>query len=185
MLILASKSPRRQELLHRAGFSFEIMPSDFDEVIPSGVSPEEAAILIANGKAKEIAKRYPNDVVIGADTIVVKEGEIFGKPRNEADAFRMLRALSGSCHQVITGVSIITHDEKITFAETTNVWFRSLSDEDISDYINTGEPFDKAGAYGIQELGGALVKQVEGDFDNVVGLPINRVLVLLNKYLRS
>lgn len=174
MLILASKSPRRIELLKLGGFSYEIIPAISEEKINPMLTPPETAVSLACQKAREVSQKYKNDTIIGADTIVVYDGEIMGKPVNKADAFRMLKKLSGNTHSVITGVCIIKGDKESSFYEETKVQFYSLSDEEISSYIETGEPMDKAGAYGIQEKGSLLVKKIDGDYFNVVGLPLSR-----------
>ena len=174
MLILASKSPRRIELLKLAGFNYEIIPATADEKIDSSFTPCETVVALASQKAAEISEKHPGDTVIGADTIVVYNGEIMGKPADADDAFRMLKKLSGNIHSVYTGVCIRCGDKQHTFFEETMVEFYPLSDEEIVGYIKTGEPMDKAGAYGIQEKGSLLVKRIDGDYFNVVGLPLSR-----------
>lgn len=186
MLILASQSPRRSELLRNAGFSFKIVPSDAEEIAPENFSPAEKAVFIASLKACNIAPRYMGEIIIGADTIVVLENIIMGKPKDADDAFRMISMLSGKTHTVITGVCVLYGDvvhknNKICFFERTEVEFYPLTENEIYNYIGTGEPFDKAGAYGIQEKGALLVKRINGDYFNVVGLPIGR----LSRVLRS
>ena len=181
-IILASGSPRRKELLARAGYEFSIVVSDADESVPAGLDPEQVARHLARAKASAVAAiTDAGHTVIGADTIVVLDGRIFGKPESDEDAFQMLSELSGRAHEVITGVCIVDGSFVDTFSETTEVVFRSLSDDEIRDYIATGEPADKAGAYGIQGLGGRLVDHIEGDYDNVVGLPV----VALVEHLRT
>ena len=171
-LILASGSPRRKELLARTGRPFRIIVSDADEIETADMPPTEVAM----AKALAIAATAPaNATVIGADTIVVLDGRIFGKPADEADARRMLAELSGRTHQVITGVCLVRNGQTEAFAETTDVRFKEISAEDIAAYVATGEPLDKAGAYGIQGRGGAFVDSVDGDYDNVVGLPVARL----------
>ena len=174
-VILASASPRRKELLGFIVSDFECIPADIDETIPDGVSAEESAEYLACRKAGFIAESHPSDVVIGSDTVVVYDGKVFGKPESEEDAERMLRALSGKVHKVITGVCICCGGKKKSFSETTEVEFFELSDDEIKDYIATGSPMDKAGAYGIQD--GALLpaKSIKGDYFNVVGLPAARL----------
>lgn len=175
-LILASGSPRRRELLARTGCTFRIIVSDADEIAPKDMAPADVAMHNARAKALAIASEQPVcATVIGADTIVVLNGRIFGKPADERDAHRMLRELSGKTHQVITGVALVRKGRCETFAEVTNVCFRELSDEEIAAYVTTGEPLDKAGAYGIQGAAGAFVDHIEGDYDNVVGLPVARL----------
>lgn len=172
-IILASGSPRRQELLHMITDEFTIIPSDADETISEGtLSPAQA---LASRKARSVATAHPDDTVIGCDTIVVADGEILGKPADRDDAYRMLKMLSGRTHSVITGVSIINGGKENLFSEETRVTFYPLSDKEINDYIDTGDPMDKAGAYGIQTEGALLVKCIDGDFFNVVGLPVSRL----------
>ncbi len=175
-LILASESPRRKELLARTGRAFRVVVSDADESTATDVPPADVAMDNARAKALAVAADIPSDaIVIGADTIVVLDGRIFGKPADEADAARMLGELSGRTHQVITGVCLVRNGRCETFAETTHVCFRGLSDAEIASYVATGEPLDKAGAYGIQGGAGAFVDHIEGDYDNVVGLPVTRL----------
>lgn len=174
-LILASGSPRRNELLKIAGLEFDIIVADVDEKIIDGATPQEAVMSLALQKAQAVAKDHKQSIVIGADTVVVRDGEILGKPKNEADAFDMLRSLSGRTHTVCTGVALIKGAENKNFCEATEVEFYELSDEEIKAYIKTGEPMDKAGAYGIQGKGCVLVKQIVGDYFNVVGLPVSKV----------
>lgn len=175
-LILASASPRRGELLKVITSDFLIRPAAEPEVFVAEKSFTEAAQLIAKGKAAEIAALYPEDIVIGADTIVVIDNKALGKPRDRHHAFEMLTALSGREHAVITGVSVFSEGrEAAAFSESTAVEFYALTAEEIDRYIATGEPDDKAGAYGIQEQGALLVKRIDGDFYNVMGLPIARL----------
>lgn len=174
-IILASSSPRRKELLTTAGVEFEIHVKDVDETIPEGTPPEEAAKMTAAKKAAAVAEDYADCIVIGADTIVVANGKILGKPRDEADAKAMLSMLSGIEHEVITGVCIIRDATPETFAQISKVKFYDLTEEEISAYVATKEPMDKAGAYGIQGLGCRLVERIEGDYFNIVGLPVAEV----------
>lgn len=175
-LILASGSPRRKELLARTGRTFRVVVSDADEIAPKDMAPVDVAMHNARAKALAVASGQPaSATVIGADTIVVLDGRIFGKPLDERDAHRMLRELSGKTHQVITGVALAHEGNCETFAEITDVCFRELSDEEITVYVTTGEPLDKAGAYGIQGAAGAFVDHIESDYDNVVGLPVARL----------
>lgn len=185
-IVLASGSPRRRELMAREGFEFEVISSDAAESYNEGLYPPQVARHLAHLKAKAVYDGLPRAeqercIVIGADTIVVHKGEIFGKPKDAADAQRMLKELSGDKHEVITGVCIIGTDGSETFADETQVFFRQLSDEEIMAYVATGEPLDKAGAYGIQAGGAAFVDHIEGDFDNVVGLPVKRLKARLEK----
>lgn len=181
-LILASASPRRRELLANAGFEIEVRPSSIDEAPQEGEPPEDYARRAARDKALSVAAdATPGSVVLGADTIVVAGDEILGKPQNPADAARMLRLLSGVSHRVVTGVCLVSAPSKILASthETTAVTFRALDDEEISNYVASGEPLDKAGAYGIQGLASKFVTRVDGCYSNVVGLPVARVYELL------
>ena len=174
-IILASKSPRRQELMNHITSDFEVIVSEVEEILPDGILPEEAPVYLSGIKAEAVAADRPDRVVIGADTVVILDGAVLGKPRDEQDAVRMLRALSGKVHTVVTGCCIIKDGKQVAFSEMTRVEFYSLSDREIMEYIATGEPFDKAGAYGIQGKGSVLVKRIEGDFFNVMGLPVGRL----------
>ncbi len=179
-MILASNSPRRREILTQGGFSFTVDAADIDEDL--GIDdPAKLVEELSYNKARAVADRHPGDIIIGADTVVVIENDILGKPSDEADAANMLRCLSGATHQVMTGVSLICGKKRITFHEVTDVTFFELTDEEIKDYVNTGEPLDKAGAYGIQGRGALLVESIKGDYLNVVGLPLAR----LNQYLHN
>lgn len=180
-IVLASGSPRRKELLEAAGVPFRVVVSDAEECAPETLSADEIAMENAKAKALAVAMDLPaTSIVIGADTIVVLDGRIFGKPTDEEDAARMLRALSGRTHQVITGVCIVRDGESDCFADTTDVTFKALGDDDIASYIATGEPLDKAGAYGIQGEAGVFVDSIDGDYENVVGLPVRRLLRALD-----
>lgn len=180
-LVLASSSPRRKEILEKAGFCFKVCASEADESIDDSLTIEENVKATALRKAKEVYDRYKDDIVIGADTVVVSGSEILGKPADKNDAKRMLKLLSGSAHQVYTGIAIVDKNKEIADCVVTDVIFRKLNEIEIDEYIATGEPFDKAGAYGIQERGSLLVKEVRGDYFNVMGLPISR----LNEILRE
>jgi len=181
MIILASGSARRAKLLKDAGITFEIMPSDIEEVINHKLKPEEIVVDLAVQKGMDARKDHPNDIVISADTIVVYQQDILGKPKDEEDAYRMLKMLSENTHQVYTGVCVAKGDKIEKFSVKTDVTMKKLSDLEIKEYIKTKEPMDKAGAYGIQGLGGALVESYQGDFFNVVGLPLKDVIATLNK----
>lgn len=180
-LILASASPRRKEILQTAGFCFSVCVSDTDETLPDGIIASDAVTELSYRKALAVAKDHPDDTVIGADTVVTLDGKILGKPSDKADAEKMLRTLSGRTHKVFTGVCIIKDGKANRFFEETDVTFFDLSDEEIISYIETGEPMDKAGAYGIQGRGCTLVKGICGDYFNVVGLPVAR----LNRELKN
>ena len=174
-IILASKSPRRQELIGRITDDIQVIVSDETEDVPSDLTAEEIPVYLAAYKAGAVALRCPDDIVIGADTVVILDNEVLGKPRDREDAFRMLRALSGREHTVVTGCCVIGGSRWLSFSETTRVVFYPISDREINEYIATGEPFDKAGAYGIQGKGSLLVRSICGDFFNVMGLPVARL----------
>ena len=182
-IILASKSPRRKYLLKQAGLHFTVMPSNIDEKFIPISQPEIYARALAEAKANDISKKYPESWVIGADTIVLIDSIILGKPASKAEARVMLKRLSGQTHQVLTGYSICCKAKKKKFSETikTEVLFKNLADDEIEWYINTKEPFDKAGAYAIQGLGTFLVKSINGSYTNVVGLPVCEVIEFLIK----
>lgn len=173
-LILASSSPRRKELLENLRLSFTISSSEVDESFDPALSPEDVVMDLAERKAQVIFKENPNAYVIGSDTIVVADGEVLGKPSDNAEAVKMLKKLSGKRHDVFTGVSILSPNGTSRFFEKTEVWFWELTDEEINFYVQSGEPLDKAGAYGIQQLGSMLVKKINGDYFAVVGLPVAR-----------
>lgn len=184
-LILASASPRRQELLKRITEDFIVHPVDADETLPEGMPVEIAASYLADVKAQAAAGLFPEDLVIGCDTIVTMNDEIMGKPRDQEDAFRMLRQLSGETHTVMTGVSLHCRGKSTVFTAETKVTFYPLSDEEIERYLDTNEPFDKAGAYGIQGQGSLLVRGIEGDYFNVVGLPVAALSRALEQFRRA
>ena len=172
MLILASQSPRRKWILSEMGLTYTVRVSNADETPPAGAAPQEAAVAVAARKAQTV-ERGPDDVVIGADTTVLTpDGEVFGKPHTREEAERMLQALSGRTHVVITGIAVLRGDTLLQRAVETRVRFRDLTAAEIEAYIDTGEPFDKAGAYGIQGRAAWLVDVIDGDFFNVVGLPV-------------
>ena len=181
VLILASKSPRRRYLLEQAGLSFSVIPSDIDETAIPLSPPEIYVKVLSEAKAESIAKKYPEKWVIGADTIVLKDGVVLGKPGSIDEARSMLKKLSGEIHQVFTGYSILCKSKNRMFSETvqTEVLFKNLTDEEIEWYIHTKEPFDKAGAYAIQGLGTFLVKRINGSYTNVVGIPVCEVIEFL------
>ena len=181
MLVLASASPRRQELLRNAGISFVVQPADIDETPRAGEAPREYAERLAREKALAVWRLRSQDIVLGADTIVVIDERILGKPADAADARRMLRMLSGRVHRVITGVCVVgpVAGEERTTSEATLVTMNELSDEEIRDYVATGEPMDKAGAYAIQGMASRWIPRIEGDYSNVVGLPVALVHVML------
>lgn len=178
-IILASASPRRRELLARLIPKFDIVCADIDESVLCGILPREACRQLAVMKAEAVYKAYPEALVIAADTVVEKDGHLLGKPADKAQSFEMLKALSGSAHMVHTGLCVRFNGKCLSCTESTQVFFDTLSDSEINSYIASGEPLDKAGAYGIQGKGGCFVKKVDGCFYNVVGLPLNRLKNML------
>lgn len=174
-IILASGSPRRRELLAHLFAQYRVVPADIDESVPDGTPPELVGELTAERKTLHVQQNHPDDLIIGADTVVVADGEVLGKPEDRADALRMLAQLSGREHCVYTGVSLRCGGWSRLFTQCTKVWFYPLSSQEIEAYADTGEPFDKAGAYGIQGAGCLLVEKIEGDFFNVMGLPVARL----------
>lgn len=180
-LILASKSPRRRYLLKRAGLDFTVIPSDLDESVVPETAPALYVRQLAEAKARDIADRCPDSWVIGADTVVLINGQILGKPSSPADAKTMLRNLSGNTHQVFTGYCILNRSAGREISDTvvTDVTFKQLTAREIDWYIRTGEPFDKAGAYAIQGMGTFLVRKINGSYTNVVGLPVCEIIEIL------
>lgn len=175
-LILASASPRRRELLGLIAENFDVIPAKGEENADMSLSPADAVKALAKQKAEEVSEDFPDQTVIGADTMVFCEGRALGKPQDADDAKRMLKLLSGRVHSVVTAVAIAQKGRSVKiFAEETKVEFYPLSDEEIDRYTESGEPMDKAGAYGIQGKGALLVKGIEGDYYNVMGLPVGRV----------
>jgi len=182
-IILASQSPRRKQLLEWAEIKFDVIVSDSDESYPSGLTTEQVALHIARMKALSVkGKLNKGDTIIAADTIVVLDNEIIGKPGNKQEAINILSSLSGHRHLVITGVIILKDEKQIAFTDTTEVWFYELSPDQIDFYVEKYKPYDKAGAYAIQEWIGVIgIKCIRGDFYNVMGLPISRVVQELKK----
>lgn len=180
-IILASKSPRRKELLKYITEDFTVKVSDADETLPEGISPEDAVAFLARLKGNAVYEASPEATVISADTIVVLDGKILGKPHSDKEAFDMLTSLSGRTHLVFTGIFIKNSDTEISFTEKTEVTFCKLTNEDILKYIESREPFDKAGGYGIQGKGCTLVSGINGDYYNVMGFPVAK----LNKILKD
>ncbi len=173
-LILASASPRRKELLELLKLSFEVIVSEVEEVVDENLHPSEMVQSLAQQKAENVAKSYQDAYVLGSDTLVVYEGKMLGKPKNEREAIEILTMLSGKTHEVYTGVSIVHNKKYHSFYEKTSVTFYPLTQKEIEEYVSTKEPMDKAGAYGIQGFGALLVKEIKGDYYTVVGLPIAR-----------
>lgn len=186
-LVLASASPRRRELLQNAGIPFIIQASKIPELPLEGEAPQACAERLAREKALDVFRLRPQDFVLGADTIVIVNGQILGKPHDVADAARMLRLLVGRTHQVTTGICLMRPDDKgrssvdDTRSETTRVTMSGLNEDDIRSYIATGEPMDKAGAYAIQGIASRWISQIEGDYFNVVGLPVSLVYRMLRE----
>ena len=181
LIILASASPRRRELLSVITDNFEVIPSGAEETVPNGIGLLETAEYLARIKAKDIAEKHKDAVVIGADTCVIAEGEILGKPKDKTDAYRMIKILSGKTHIVVTGCAVICNGITDSFSVETKVEFYPLSENEIVEYINGSEPYDKAGAYAIQGKASLFVRQIIGDYFNVVGLPV----AMLNKKLKE
>lgn len=180
-LILASGSPRRSELLKQMDIPFEIHKSGVSEDLPPHIHPQDAVIELSSRKALDVASQYPDYFVLGADTVVSIQKEILGKPHDQDAAISMLKKLSGATHQVYTGVTIVTKGSVHSFFEATDVTFWELSEQDIKKYIESGEPFDKAGGYGIQGKGAYLVKEIKGDYYSVMGLPLSKTMRALKK----
>lgn len=180
-IFLASGSPRRRELMHLITDDFNVVSSHADETLPDGIDPYEAPKYLSAIKAAAAAINFSDDIVIGCDTVVICDGKILGKPASHDDAKNMLRTLSGRTHEVVTGCTIIYRGVTHTFSEITEVEFYKLTEQEIDDYIVTGEPSDKAGSYGIQGKGALFVKGIKGDYYNVVGLPI----ALLSRKLKE
>ena len=180
--IVASASPRRKEILSMGGFGFRIIPSDCDETIKEKLSPEETVKVLAERKALSVLEKNENSVVLGCDTVVALGDEILGKPSDREDAFKMIKALSGKTHRVCTGVCIADKDKTKSFVSVAEVEFYELSDETAESYVATGECDDKAGAYGIQGLGGTLVKSIKGDYYAIVGLPYAETVRVLSEF---
>ena len=180
--IIASASPRRKEILSMGGFGFRIIPSDCDETIKEKLSPEETVKVLAERKTLSVLEKNENSVVLGCDTVVALGDEILGKPADREDAFKMIKALSGKTHRVCTGVCIADKNKTNTFVSVAEVEFYELSDETAESYVATGECDDKAGAYGIQGLGGTLVKSIKGDYYAIVGLPYAETVRVLSEF---
>jgi len=185
-IILASRSPRRQQLLTELGLKFKVVVKDYDETFPSGLTGEEIARYIAYRKAASFENEIPeNAIVIAADTIVWCNDKVLGKPVNKVDAFAILKEISGNTHEVITGVSIRSKSKEITFSESTKVTFEQFSEEETEYYIENFKPYDKAGAYGIQEWIGIIAcSHIDGSYFNVVGLPVQRLYKELLAFIK-
>lgn len=180
--ILASASPRRSGLLKNLGYAFTVQPADTDESLPEGIEPPQAVRMLAARKAETVRSQNPEAVVVAADTLVFLDGRALGKPRDAHHARAMLQSLSGRRHEVLSGVAVLQGARRDVFYERTAVTFYDLSDQAIEWYLKTGEPFDKAGAYGIQGYGSLLIKKIDGDYFNVMGLPVARLARVLAGY---
>ncbi|HWI52285.1 MAG TPA: Maf family protein [Symbiobacteriaceae bacterium] len=181
-IVLASASPRRQELLRQVGVSFRVIPSQVDEQVDEPMQPAALVEYLALAKARDVAAREAGALVLGSDTIVVVDGRVLGKPKDRADAIAMLQQLSGRSHQVMTGVALVTAERELVGHEVTTVRFRTLAPGEIERYVDSGEPMDKAGAYGIQGRAAAMISAIEGDYFTVVGLPLCRTVSMLSQF---
>lgn len=175
MLLLASSSPRRSQLLAMAGVEFKAVPANVGEAVPRGTPPMQIVEQLSSRKAQAVAKQFPSDTVLAADTVVVLKGRVLGKPKDAEAARAMLKLLSGSVHQVYTGYTVIRGKQFVCGHECTSVEFYTMTPAEIDAYVATGEPLDKAGAYAIQGRGALFVKRINGDFYNVVGLPLSKI----------
>ena len=185
-IILASRSPRRQQLLRETGLKFDVVIKEYEEIYPEGLDGEAIAKYVAHEKAASFKNEISdNEIVIAADTIVWCNGKVLGKPLDYKDAVRILKEISGNTHKVITGVSLLSRSGELTFSESTKVVFEALSEEEISYYINKYKPYDKAGAYGIQEwIGIVACSHIDGSYFNVVGLPVQRLYTELKNFIK-
>ncbi len=183
-IILASSSPRRKELLELTGLKFTVDGVDYEERMDSGLQPHRLARFLSREKAKAAAKKYNDAIIIAADTFIVLKGRLLGKPKTEKEAVKILGSLNGKVHSVITGFTIIDTSNRRTLSRSveTKVWFKKLTEDEIDSYVRTGEPLDKAGAYGIQGLGSVIVKKIEGDYFNVIGLPLSALMDSLKRF---
>lgn len=179
MIVLASSSPRRQQLLEMLGIPHVVDPADIDELARPGETPEQTATRLAVDKAVMVARRHPGEAILAADTLVVLDQEVLGKPSSPADAERMLSKLAGREHRVVTAVVLARDGHVSERCDVTRVWFRPIEPELIRAYVETGEPLDKAGSYGVQGYGAVLIERIEGDFFGVMGLPLGLVIDLL------
>lgn len=182
-MILASGSPRRRELLAQMGFAFRVETRPCDETLPEGIPPEEAVCMLAQRKGLPVCRAYPDALVVAADTLVALDGTVLGKPASPAQARQMLQSLSGREHQVLTGVYAALGDKSLCRAAVTQVRFRALTAQEIDSYVATGDPMDKAGAYGIQNRAALFVQEIRGNYDNVVGLPLSSLYEMICEIL--
>lgn len=183
--ILASASPRRQELFHKITDDFIVQPAEVEETIPPDVPSEDVAVYLSHIKADAVSKNNPNAIVIGCDTVVLLGEQVLGKPHSPEEAKAMLQALSGKTHLVITGTTVTNGNRTVTFSSKTAVTFYPLSKAEIDAYLATGEPFDKAGAYGIQGKGSLLIHSIQGDYFTVMGLPVARLSRVLRQFTEN
>ena len=181
-IILASKSPRRIELLTLLHLKFDVIPSHIDEVFDETLSNEEIVMSIAYNKAKEVQKQYPDHMILGFDTIVVVDHHVLGKPENRDDGYRMLQMLSGRTHEVYSGCVILTPEKEVRLYDKADVVFASLSHEEIEEYLDTGEPYDRAGAYAIQGYAAKLIEGITGDYYAVMGVPLHKLYNALKDF---
>jgi len=183
-IVLASASPRRRELLALTGLSFTVDPSSYEEELVPAVKPRLLACRLSSEKARAVAKKHRNALIIAADTFIVYRDHLMGKPHTEKEALRMLCILNGRSHSVITGFTIVdtVTGKSLSKSVETKVWFRKLTKRELASYVRTGEPLDKAGAYAIQGLGSLIVEKIEGDYFNVIGLPLSSLAKALNKF---
>ncbi|HET6513671.1 MAG TPA: nucleoside triphosphate pyrophosphatase [Thermodesulfovibrionales bacterium] len=183
-IILASASPRRRELLALTGLKFKVDPGDYEEAMDSHRAPHDLARFLSLEKARAVAPRHRDAIIIAADTFIVFNGELLGKPRTGGEARRMLRMLSGKSHSVITGFTVLDtgRGRRLSRSVQTRVWFRRLAPGEIDAYVRSGEPLDKAGGYAIQGLGSLIVRKIEGDFFNVIGLPLSALVESLKRF---
>ncbi len=182
MIILASASPRRKELCELLELEFSVIPAKNEIEIDEKIAPEKAVELVALSKAEEVFSLNPQSTVIGSDTAVYCDNEFLGKPKDKEDARKMLKMLSGKTHFVYTGVAVINKDKRVSFCEKAAVTFMKLNDEEIEWYISTSEPYDKAGAYGVQGICARFIEKIEGDFYSIMGLPVNRLYKTLKDF---
>lgn len=183
-IILASQSPRRKQILEILGLTFEIYPSNLDEIVDPHLTPRKQVEELSKQKAKVVAQKFNNAIILAADTMVALDGEVFGKPKNEDEAFSMLKRLSGRVHSVVTGFTLLDTESKklVTKSTVTKLWFRTLSNEEIKSFIIKEKPYDKAGAYAIHELASIFVKKIEGDYFGAVGLSAYQIVKELKKF---
>ena len=180
-IVLKSNSPRRKEILLREGYKFIVKPQDIDEVMDKNQTPYENTKRVALLKAEKNKEEDYGKIIIGCDTIVTLDGVIYGKPQDRADAYRMLKTFSGRCQEVASGVAIIYKEHLYNFYVVSKVYFKKLTDEDINSYLDTDEPYDKAGSYAIQGIGRRLISHYEGELDNIIGLPIKEIKEVLGE----